>query len=213
MRAELQDKVGEALKVPTKSRRALDCLESKDVFVVFLPDAKIGRADFVDARPLLRQAVVAVCAAFETYLGDKAMSRVGPLLHSTDRLTPRLYNVPLTLGTFIAIEERYKRRGAGVRHQVVEPFVREQASTAPSKVGELLSAIGVKNWSNQIDDTRNVPRGATVQFLGELTARRNKIAHEGDRVGRGRGQIDLATLVNYLDQIDSVVKAIEAVLS
>jgi len=120
MRAELRSKVGDALGVAVKERTKLDCLESHDVFVVFKAGANIGRGDFLDARPLLRQAVVAACAAFETYLGDKAMSKVGPFLHSTEPLTARLQKVPLTLGEFMAIEERYQRTGWGIRYQVVD---------------------------------------------------------------------------------------------
>ena|SRR5216683_345557 len=80
MRAELRERIGEALRVRVRDRSDLDCLESDDVFLVFKPSGRLTRDDFTDARPLLRQALVAACAAFETYLGDKAMSRVGPLL-------------------------------------------------------------------------------------------------------------------------------------
>ena len=48
---------------------------------VFFPGSSVQRTDFVDARPLLRQAVVAACAAFETYIGDKAMVSAGALVH------------------------------------------------------------------------------------------------------------------------------------
>lgn len=80
MRRELRDRLGEALRVRVQDRGHLDCLESDDVFMVFKLGGQLDRGAFSDARPLLRQALVAACAAFETYLSDKAMSRVGPLL-------------------------------------------------------------------------------------------------------------------------------------
>ena len=212
MRAELRTRVGEALRVPMKSRADLDCLESEDVFVVFLPGSSLCRADFVDARPLLRQAVVAACAAFETYLGDKAMASVGAFVHSSETLTPRLRRVPLTLGDFISIEERYQRTGWGIRHRVVEPYVRELASTAPNKVGELLSAIGIENWARKVDTERKVSSGDTVHFLDRLTARRNKIAHEGDRLGRSRGNLTVAEVRTYLEALETTVKALEVII-
>jgi hypothetical protein len=63
MRAELQQRLGEALKIRTQDRKQLDCLESSDVFLIFLPDSRLRRDDFVDLSPLLRQAIVAACSA------------------------------------------------------------------------------------------------------------------------------------------------------
>jgi hypothetical protein len=212
MRAELRDRVGEALRIPAKERPDLDCLESGDVFLVFLPGSTLRRDDFSDARPLLRQAIVAGCAAFETYIGDKAMASVGALVHSAETLTPRLRRVPLTLADFIEIEEQYQRTGWGIRHRVVEPYVREAASTAPNKVGNVLSAIGVENWAKKVDGERRVPSGETERFLERLTARRNKIAHEGDRLGRSRGDLTVDEVRSYVDGLESIVKALEVII-
>ena len=79
MRAELRTKVGKALGYSQKEREELDCLESDDLFVVFLPNGKLSRSDFSDRHPLLRQSVVAACAALETYVADKAMELLGPV--------------------------------------------------------------------------------------------------------------------------------------
>jgi hypothetical protein len=87
MRRELRDKFGEAMRINSGERDKLDCLESDDLFVIFKPNSRLGRADFTDARPLLRQALVAACAAFETYLADKAMTKVTPLLAGEATLT------------------------------------------------------------------------------------------------------------------------------
>lgn len=203
MRSELRDKLGTCLRVPKHEWDQLDCLQSDDAFVVFMPGSTLTPGDFVDARPLLRQAIVAACAAFETYLGDKAMASVGAYVHSEETLTPRLRRIPLTLGDFIEIEERYQRTGWGIRHKVVEPYVRESASTASNKVGELLSAIGIENWAKKVDQERGVSPGETVHLLDQLTARRNKIAHEGDRLGRSRGNVTVADVLTYLEGLGS----------
>lgn len=213
MRAELRNRVGEALRIPAKSRSDLNCLESQEVFLVFLPGSSVSPKDFLDARPLLRQAIVAACAAFETYLGDKAMASVGALVHSSATLTPRLRRVPLTLVDFIEIEEKYQRTGWGIRHRVLEPWVREAASTSPSKIGELLSAIGIENWAKKVDAERNVPNGDTVHVLDQVTARRNKIAHEGDRIGRSsRGNLAVPEVRRYLEALEGVVHALELII-
>ena len=72
MRRELRGHIGDALRVPQKQRDKLDCLESDDVFLVFLPGGSLNRGHFRDLRPLLRQSLVAACAALETYVADKA---------------------------------------------------------------------------------------------------------------------------------------------
>jgi hypothetical protein len=178
MRKELRDRIGDALRIPPRKREELDCLESADLFVTFRPGSRVTRDDFVDQRPLLRQALVAACAATETYLADKVMERVGPLLQGNGA-TKKLRELPLTLGCWLDIDQRYERKRWGLRGMVVEPYVRENASTASNKVGEMLTLIGVERWSAKLDNQRGVAKGETVTFLDRVTQRRNKIAHEG----------------------------------
>lgn len=71
MRKELRDRVGDALRIPAKHRDSLDCLQSDHLFVTFMPGTEVKRSDFDDPRPLLRQAIVAACAAGETYLAGR----------------------------------------------------------------------------------------------------------------------------------------------
>jgi hypothetical protein len=95
---------------------------------------------------------------------------------------------------------------------VIAPYVREQASTSPGKVGELLSLIGVANWSKQLDQARGVPKGDTVAFLERVTKRRNRIAHQGDRQGFGRAQLTVEQVRTDLAGLESVVSALELVV-
>jgi hypothetical protein len=211
MRTELRERVGEALKVRVADRGQLDCIESEDVFVVLKPGSRLSRDDFADGRPLLRQALVAACAAFETYLADKAMSLVGPLLRTERTLTPRLGGLRLTLADWMRIERRYEKKRWGLREFVVEPAVREMASTAPSQVGAVLSLLGVDDWTRKVDGHRRVTRGTTVADLERITTRRNRIAHEADRVGRGRAGLTVDEVRADISMLRSVVDAIERV--
>jgi hypothetical protein len=210
MRRELRDRVGEALRVPSRQRDALDCLQSKHLFVTFLPGSGISRADFDDARPLLRQALVAACAAGETYLADRAMEQIGPLI-TASAATARLRSVSLDIGIWLDIDDRYERKKWGLRGQVIEPFVRRESSTDPTKVGHILSLLGVTDWQVKLDKERHVARGETKAFLERLTARRNRIAHEGDRLGRGRANLTANEVKGDLDGLASVVHAIHTV--
>jgi hypothetical protein len=209
MRAELRRKIGDALRIPEKRRGELDCLESTDVFLTFKPGARLGRVDFADARPLLRQALVAACAATECYIGDKVMQKVGLRLRSESSLTPRLRSLPLDLGDWMKID-RYERKGWGLKEYVVEPYVREQCSTAANKVGLMLSLLGVEDWAKKLDAHRKVSKGQTVEALDRITSRRNRIAHEADRVGRGRAALSVAEVKNDLALLESIVDAIDA---
>ena len=209
MRRELRDRVGDALNIPQNQRDQLDCLESEDVFMVFLPGGNLGRANFSDLRPLLRQSLVAACAALETYVADKAMEFVGQSLRA-DAHSRRMKDIPLTVGRWVEIET-YQRRGWAIR-SVVEEHIRETSSTAPNRIAEVLSIIRVNGWLTQVDSARGVAPGTTNAELNELTKRRNRIAHSADRQGRGRALITPAEVERYLRTIKSVVEATESLL-
>lgn len=210
MRAELRDRVGDAIKVPAKERGALDCIESDDLFMVFKPKSALSRADFEDLRPLLRQAIVAGCAALETYVADKAMAFVGPALRA-DPPPDRLRSLALTVGDWVDINASYERRAWGIR-QIIEERIRELSSTAPSQIGVVLSAIGQSGWEKGVDSARGRAKGTTQAELKKLTDRRNKIAHVGDREGRGRAALTTADVEEHLRVIREVVAALETVL-
>lgn len=212
MRKELRERVGVALRVNKRQWSELDCLESDDVFVTFKPGSRMGRADFLDHAPLLRQALVAGCAAFETFMADAVMARVGNQLISGD-LTERMRKIPLDLGTWMYIHDRYQHKKRGLRSNVIEPYVTEHASTAPNKVGDLLVLLGVKDWTKKLDRARGVALGTTHDDLDRITKRRNRIAHNGDRDGRGRARIDSQYVRDELDRLESIVMAIDKVIS
>ena len=211
MRKELRDRVGDALKVPMKQRRELDCLESDDLFVVFTPGGNLGRDDFNDLRPLLRQSLVAACAALETYVADKAMEFVGSAL-AADKLPPRMRDIPLTVGHWAEIEEKYERRVWGIR-PVIDEYIREASSTAPNRIGQVLSTVGVQDWAKQVDKARKVTSGTTVKELDAITERRNRIAHSADRQGRGRSSLEPEEIERHIQTIKSVVEAIESLFA
>lgn len=210
MRLELRNRVGEALRIPRKERDQLDCLESDDIFLVFLPTGNLNRDHFLDRRPLLRQSLVAACAALETYVADKAMDFVGPAIRA-EAPPRRMRNISLTVGHWIEIERTYKRRGRGIRN-AVEEHLRETSSTAPNRIAEVLSTVGVQDWVKRVDKLRQVKPGTTEAELKGLTERRNRIAHSADRQGRGRASLEVDEVTSYLGIIKSVVEATETLL-
>ncbi len=210
-RSELRDRVGEALRINKRDRLSIDCIESDDAFVVIKPRSTWSRKDLEDVRPLLRQALVAGCAATETYLGDAAIAVLGQMTAGDGPLPPRLGRVQLTVEQWLEIERRYKRKRWGL-HQIIAEHIREECSTSPTKFGNVLSMIGVKNWAQKVDTKRRVSAGSTVDTLTRITLRRNKIAHEGDRKGQGRAGIEIADVRNDLSSLRGIVAATEEII-
>src|SRR5664279_5023495 len=76
MRGELRTKIGKALNLGVRDHEQLDCIESDDLFIVIKPASRIDRGHVRNLAPLLRQSVVAACAALETYIADEVSLRV-----------------------------------------------------------------------------------------------------------------------------------------
>lgn len=107
------------------------------------------------------------------------------------------------------IHEGYTHKKRGLRKNVIEHFVYERASTAPQPLGELLSLIGIRDWARTLDKARNCDRGTTVANLHRISKRRNKIAHQGDRDGRGRANITLHYVKSELDILQGVARVMD----
>lgn len=211
MRRKVGECIRATLRIPKKRMGRFDCLVSDDLLLVFIPGGTLSRDSFDDLRPLLRQSLVAACAALETYVADKAMDFVGQALHAEEP-PRRMRDIQLTVGRWAEIENQYKRRQWGIR-SVVEEHIRETSSTAPNKIAQVLSTVGVKDWLRSVDAARSVSAGKTEQELAAITERRNRIAHTADRKGRGRASITPEDVRGHIETIKAVVDATEAMLS
>jgi hypothetical protein len=212
-RREFRERIGRAMKLPKRCWDDLDCVESAQVLVVFKPGAALSRDHFIDHKPLLRQALVAACAATETYLADAAMSQMSRLTRSEQAATPRLRALPMTVGDWLHLEQRYQYRRRGLHEQVIRRQVEDLASTDPSKVGALLSLLGVSEWTRKMDHHRGSQKGETFDLLDRLTKRRNKIVHTGDRQGLGRAPITVAEVKADLAALESIVAGLESMFA
>lgn len=210
MRQELRAKIGGALKIPQKERDLLDCAESSDVFVVLKPGGRLNRTNFDQHEPLLRQSIVAGCAAVETFLADKVIECSRAVIAKGQPLPKRMGEIGLSVNGWMTVEAfTYRKRM--IVDRVIGPYVREQASTSPTKVGQLLSTVGIPNALAAIDTARAVAKGDTEKNLDRITHRRNLIAHQGDRQGFGRRKITVAEVSADLGILKSVVDAIDQV--
>ena len=213
MRRELRERLGDALSIPQKRRGDLECLQNEKVFVTFMPGhgAWRDRLDDVGLRPLLRQALVAGCAAVETFCADRVMERYSAAIKQTPPPS-RLLELSLTVDQYLTIQETYQKAGWGLR-KVIEMEVRQRASPAPAQIGQLFALVGEKALLARVDTQRRVLKGTTETELSRIVERRNLIAHTGDRSGRGRAAIttaevraDVDTLISIIDALDKQTK-------
>lgn len=212
MRKELRTKIGEALKISARDQDDLDCAESDEVFIIFKPESRVGRHHLRDLAPLRRQAVLAAATALETYVSDAVLWRVTPMISREEGPPGALGRLQLTIGEWDRIEKNYQRHRRGLREIVLNERIPRLASTAPNRIGELLTMLEIENWSKKVDKLRHVLPGTTVRDLDELTSRRNRIAHSSDRLGRDRAPMTYEAAKDYLEISRSVAGAIESML-
>ena len=212
MRRELRDSFGEAMRVPRGKWGELDCVESADVFLVLKPSGQAAREHFTEPelRPLLRQAIVAISAAVESYVAEKACSLLSQAM-KMDPLPARLRQISVSVEDVLWIEENYERRGWGHR-ALIRDYLVAEASSDPDQIGKVLSTIGRSGLWPSVDKHRGVAKGTSVRQAKALAERRNQIAHSGDRVGRGRALLSLEEVEGFSTNAKATVEALDAVL-
>ncbi|MBA3422856.1 MAG: hypothetical protein H0U12_13375 [Thermoleophilaceae bacterium] len=212
MRQELRERVGEALGVQKRHRDSLDCVESDQVFLILKPEKGLVRDDFADdaLRPLLRQAIVAIAAAVETYVAEQSNCMIGTAL-SLDPLPKGLREFSVSMGDVLDLE-RYERRGWGYRRLLAD-HLRQESSAAPSKIGQVFGTVGVEKLWKQVDAERNVKKGTSETQMDALAKRRNQIAHSADWVGRGRAQLGKEEVIAFERDAREIVEAIDSVVT
>lgn len=210
IRAELRTRLAQALRIAKSDCDGIDGIESPDVFVVLKPGSRITREYFTAEAlvPLLRQVFVICCAAIETYIADRTMELLRGRLRS--EIAPELASLELSVGEVIRIEKRYKRRLTGLR-QAIDNRIREQASPAPDRIAYVLKMAGVKNLWREVDKKRGLPPNESSRQLQAIVNRRNRIAHCGDRVGRGRGHVTVGQARLALQQVRDIVETIHSI--
>lgn len=210
MRSKLRESLGETFRLPKNRRDRLELLESSHLWIVFKPGTPLRPAQLEDLSPVLRPAIVMACAALETLVADIAIFHLGAALAS-DVLPRRLKDIPLSVGQWMEFRSRYKRQHWGVRG-AIEEWIGEYASTAPNKIGELFSAVGLESGIfKRVDRDRGVAGGTTERELNEITARRNRIAHAADRVGSRRATLSFKDAQSAVAAVRSIGNAIAQV--
>lgn len=210
MRKERREAVGVALDVAKRDWDKLDWVESPDAYVILKPGGSYTREAFTELqlRPLLRQAVVAVGAAVESYAAEKAVSL---LSEAMDAPPERLRGLAMSFGDVFDIEASYTRRRWGYR-ELVKEYLAAEASCSPDKIGVIFSTVGKRGIWKAVDAKRGVGKGTSECQLRELAKRRNRIAHSGDRVGHGHAALALEEVEAFFTNAKEIVEALDATL-
>ena len=153
---QTRERLGEALRLPRGDWDAIDVVESDDFFVIIKRGSDITRESLEDRTVLLRHAVVAACAATETYFADKVTELVRPSLWSVNTATtplPRhLREIPLTVGDMVDIDHKFEKRRRGLTETVVVPFIQLKASVDPAGLGQILALTSVRSFFTTVDN-------------------------------------------------------------
>lgn len=211
MRTELRRNVGKALKLPIKDHDDLDCVESGDLFMLLKPGAAIERRHFTEAelRPLLRQAIVAIAAAVESYVAAKASTFIPSALSAPPG---RLREIQITVGEVLDLERKYPGSYGWRRRAVLERHLQALASCHSSQIGLAFSTVGQRDSWKKVDRHRKVPANTSAHEIDAIARRRDAIAHNGDRKGSGRNPLTVDEVQAFLDTARSIVTAFESVL-
>jgi hypothetical protein len=107
----------------------------------------------------------------------------------------------------------YERHGWAYR-KLLKTQIDRMASAKPNRIGEVFEVVGKKNrnlWKN-VDARRKAETGDSCRQLEELVERRNRIAHTGDRTGRGKAQLRVKEVDRHVRNAREIVEALDAVL-
>lgn len=212
-----RDRLGDALRMSQAERAAIDVAESDDFYIIIKRNSSMTRDRLQDRTVLLRHAVVAACAATETYFADKVLEVVRPMLR-TDKtasgdLPPRLRGITLSIGDLVDIDHRYTYRRRGLTETIIGPFIQERASVDPGALGEVLALAGHKGVFKAIDAELGWTKGTCEARMTAIAKRRNLIAHTGDRKGRGRSSLSSDEARSMADDLTAIVHRAELILT
>ncbi len=212
-RSERKETLGRLLVIPKAVQHEIECAESDSLFIVLKPGGEARKGHFTPegAAPLLRQAVVAISAAVESYIADKACEYITQVLDLPDEKIPARLNDfrPGFKDLIVDIVRKYDRPLWGYR-EMLKDYLHELASPAPLKIGVTFSTVGVKVPWAAIDQARGRERGTSEKDLNDLYKRRNLIAHQADRKGSTQSRITREEVEGHLERMTAIIEALEA---
>ncbi len=126
---------------------------------------------------LLRAAIVFIVSAMDTYFHDRI--KYGISRASEKGMPDALSRHRITIGD-LENWESSRRRGNVIRNWITDHLASVPLQS-PDRIAEYMRYIGIEQLWNKVEPD-NLKRNKLLQKLNEIIDRRNKIAHEGDRL-------------------------------
>ncbi len=216
LRSERKRKLCDCLQLP--ERTELDVAHRREwkYYVIVNRDrgGDVGLFTADGLSVLLRQAVVAIVSCMDGYFRDKfkdvAYHRVDTAIASHDSLP--VWERKLPFGELADIRE-YQRSGF-VLQRILANIATGATFQAPTEIAGFMKDIGIKNlWSGVRDrlpdalKLRYADGQALSKAVQNVTDRRNRIAHDADRIGTKPSPIDSKEVNEWITLITETVVA------
>lgn len=135
------------------------------------------RLQGVEPKWILRAAIVFIVSALDAYFHDRIKYRVGriPLSQAPHALA----KFEITIGDLQSWSKAH-RKGNIVRNWITNHLATKPLQS-PNAVAEALKLVGIQSFWDSIEPDK-VKKGRLLKNLNALVNRRNKMAHEGDRL-------------------------------
>jgi hypothetical protein len=129
---------------------------------------------------LLRQSVVVVCTALETFFWDSLRENVLTIVRARrSRADETLRNLTLTLGDYISIQQ-YEDPDLRLQQIILKNFERGTLYNDDS-IEKITQILTVERFWDRVAHSCGQKPSALRVLINELIARRNKITHRADR--------------------------------
>jgi amidase len=217
MRRELRERLGDALGIPKKHWDTLDCIESQDLFAIFKPGGAASRDSVSEPqlRPLLRQALVAACAAIETFVLDAALfddalrGPAGGDLHTPPEpdfsfaqaavREPRSLRVAVSLRCMIhGIRPGHAAREAVDQTAELLRSLGHQVAEQNPRYGQLANGIAVRSLAGIADDAAKLDQPDLLGSRARQMAALGRRAHGRMLQRARRRELPIARRVNAI---------------
>ena len=156
---------------------------AKDCLVLYNEVEKLDPQG-VNIKWILRAIIVFTVSALDAFFHDKVKYRVGRIPLS--KMPPALAKFKITIND-LPTWAKSKRRG-----NVLRNWVTRHLATIPLQskddIADALRLVGIQSFWNKVEPDKS-KRELLLKNLNTVVNRRNKIAHEGDRLSsRGSGK-------------------------
>jgi hypothetical protein len=138
---------------------------------------------------LLRQVVVVACTCLEAYFWDIVRENVLTIVQArTRRADKTLLELQLTLEDYISLQQ-YDDPDMRLQQIILKNFQRRTLYGTDS-IDQIAKLLTLNNYWGQVEHKCGADQSLLKKQIGDLTQRRNQIAHRADRPDEPNAEVD-----------------------